>query len=388
MIVDGFEVNERQQLQLVLVAARHDLSRGDLRALVNFLEKEQTDFDVTLQLADPAEQPELLELHRLIAIPALVKISPLPKKVFAGSHILPQLQAWLPRWQQDGVAGDLGLSLRPLEVDQNRSQREILLEDELLVLRQENGTLIDRLHTQERLLRMVAHDLRTPLTAANLAVQSQQLGQIDLKRFQDLIKRRLDEIELLSKDLLEVGTTRWEALFNPQKLDLANVAAEVILELEKLWLGRKIGINTDIPSDLPKVFADQRRMRQVFLNLIENALKFSQEGGKVSLTMLHRTSQWVQVSICDSGPGIPEDEQQRIFLDRVRLPQTSGRTKGFGVGLSVCRRIVEVHRGRIWVVSEPNKGACFHFEVPIWQGQVQGTQLSDDTVLTEGDAYS
>ena len=87
-------------------------------------------------------------------------------------------------------------------------------------------------------------------------------------------------------------------------------------------------------------------------------------------------------------PGIPEDEQQRIFLDRVRLPQTSSRTKGYGVGLSVCRRIVEVHRGRIWVVSEPNKGACFHFEVPIWQGQLQGKQLSDDTVLTEGDAYS
>ena len=68
---------------------------------------------------------------------------------------------------------------------------------------------------------MVAHELRTPLTAAALAVQSQQLGQIDLKKFQDVIKRRLEEIELLSKDLLEVGSTRWEALFNPQRLDLA-----------------------------------------------------------------------------------------------------------------------------------------------------------------------
>ena len=228
---------------------------------------------------------------------------------------------------------------------------------------------------------MVAHELRTPLTAATLALQSQQLGQIDLNRFHDVLKRRLDEIALLSKDLLEVGSTRWEALFNPQRLDLASIAAEAILELEKLWLGRDLTINTDIPADLPLVFADQRRMRQVLLNLLENALKYTQDGGTIALAMVHRTSQWVQVSISDSGPGIPEAEQQRIFLDRVRLPQTSGGTSGFGVGLSVCRRIVEVHGGRIGVVSEPGKGACFTFNVPVWQGQGQEKLTA---ALTEG----
>ena len=115
----------------------------------------------------------------------------------------------------------------------------------------------------------MAHELRTPLTAATLALQSQKLGQIDMDRFQDVITRRLQEMEALSKDLLEVGTTRWETLFNPQRLDLASVSAEVILELEKLWLGRNVEIKTDIPADLPKVFADQRRMRQVLLNLLE-----------------------------------------------------------------------------------------------------------------------
>jgi len=184
---------------------------------------------------------------------------------------------------------------------------------------------------------------------------------------------------VLSKDLLEVGSTKWEDLFNPQRLDLANVSAEAILELEKHWLKRGVGINTDIPADLPKVFADQRRMRQVLLNLIENALKFTSAGGKISITMLHRTNQWVEVSVCDSGPGIPEEEQQRIFLDRVRLPQTSGRAAGFGIGLSVCRRIVEVHGGRIWVVSESGEGSCFYFTVPVWQGQGK-----PEEALTEG----
>ena len=373
----------RQRLKLLLVAARHQLSGQDLRSVVQYLERDDVGFLVTLQLADPSQQPELLELHRLVITPALIKLSPAPKQVFAGSNIFQQLKGWVPCWQQDGVVSGLGLSLRPTELDGSRTQKELQLEDQLLVLRQENETLIDRIHAQERLLRMVAHELRTPLTAAALALQSQKLGQIDMDRFQDVVTRRLEEMEALSKDLLEVGTTRWETLFNPQRLDLASVSAEVILELEKLWLGRNVEIRTDIPIDLPKVFADQRRMRQVLLNLLENALKYTGNGGHITLTMLHRTSQRVEVSVCDSGPGIPTEEQQRIFLDRVRLPQTSDRTTGFGVGLSVCRRIVEVHGGRIWVVSEPGEGACFTFTVPIWQGQGQEW---GQAVLTEGEA--
>ncbi|WP_420063647.1 histidine kinase [Prochlorococcus marinus] len=360
---------ERRDLKLLLVANRQHLSRKDIISLVNFLESEECGFNISLQLSDPSEQPELLELHRLVAIPALIKINPQPKQIFAGSTIFQQLKNWLPRWEQEGLISSVDLNLRNPENDNGGlTRRELLLEDELLVLRQENETLSARVEAQERLLRMVAHELRTPLSAAVLAMQSQELGQINQEKFQEVVKRRLEEIELLSKDLLEVGSTRWEALFNPQKANLTSITAEVILELEKFWLARGVGVNTDIPSDLPKVFADQRRMRQVLLNLIENSLKFSKDGETISITMLHRTNQWVQVSICDNGPGIPEEEQQRIFLDRVRLPQTSSDTAGFGIGLSVCRRIVEVHGGKIWVVSEPGKGSCFHFTVPVWNG--------------------
>jgi two-component system clock-associated histidine kinase SasA len=363
--------DDRQGLRLLLVAANHHLASADLRNLLQVLKNEDVGFAVNLELADPAQQPELLELHRLVATPALVKLSPLPKQVFAGTTITQKLRTWLPRWQQQQVVTDLGMSLQPVEIDGSRSRRELQLEDQMLVLRQENETLTERLGVQERLLRMVAHELRTPLTAAKLAAQSHELGQIDTHRFQDVLKRRLNDIEALSQDLLEVGSTRWEALFNPQRLNLGTVAAETILELEKLWVGRQLRLVTDIPADLPDVFADGRRMRQVLLNLLENALKFTPDNGEVSLALLHRTSQWVQVSVCDSGPGIPELEQQRIFQDRVRLPQTSQTTSGYGVGLSVCRRIAEVHGGRIWVVSEPGEGACFHVTVPVWQGQGQ-----------------
>ena len=358
-----------QCLQLLLLANPHHLASPNLRTLVAFLRSEEAGVDVTLEVIDPAKQPELLELHRLVATPALVKLAPLPKQIFAGTTLPTQVRSWLPRWQQMEVVSTLGMSLRPAEMDGSRTQREVQLEDQLLVLRQENETLIERLGVQERLLRMVAHELRTPLTAAKLALQSHGLGQIDDNRFQDVLHRRLDDIEALSRDLLEVGTTRWEALFNPQRLALGQVVADAILELEKLWVGRHLELVTDIPADLPDLYADQRRMRQVLLNLLENAFKFTPDGGRVSLTLLHRTSQWVQVSICDSGPGIPREEQERIFQDRVRLPQTSGNTSGYGVGLSVCRRIAEVHGGRIWVVSEPGEGACFHFTVPVWNGQ-------------------
>jgi two-component system clock-associated histidine kinase SasA len=363
------QTTARPSLKLLLVASRHHLATADVRALLSFIRGEDWGLEVSLQVADPAEHPELLELHRLVATPALVKLAPPPRQVFAGNTLSLQLRAWLPRWKQMEVVSSLGLSLRPAEIDGSRTQREVQLEDQLLVMRQENETLIERLGVQERLLRMVAHELRTPLTAAKLALQSHSLGQIDEPRFRDVLKRRLDDIEELSRDLLEVGTTRWEALFNPQRLSLGKVVAEAILELEKLWVGRDLDLVTDIPADLPDVYADQRRMRQVLLNLLENALKFTPEGGRVVLSLLHRTSQWVQASVCDSGPGIPPSEQQRIFQDRVRLPQTSGTTSGFGVGLSVCRRIAEVHGGRIWVVSEPGEGACFNFTVPVWSGQ-------------------
>ena len=367
--VDSAEANDRRQLKLLLVASRHHLSRSDIRLSIEYLEREDYGFNVTLDFSDPSENPELLELYRLVALPALIKLEPSPRQVFAGSSIFEQVKTWVPRWQNEGLSNSIGISLRGKTIESDQTQKELLLEDDLLVLRQENETLTKKIHSQESLLRMVAHELRTPLTAAGLALQSQKLGQITMTKFQDVLKRRLEEIEILSKDLLEVGSTRWETLFNPQKVDLASISAEAILELEKQWLNRKIKINTDIPTDLPSVFADQRRMMQVLLNLIENALKFSEDEGEIFITMLHRTNQWVEVIVRDNGPGIPQEEQQRIFVDRVRLPQTSQETIGFGIGLSVCRRIVEVHGGKIWVVSKPTEGACFYFTVPVWRGQ-------------------
>jgi len=357
-------------LSLLLVASQRHLATRDVCRLMAFLQDDHREMDIHLQIIDPRQNPELLELHKLVATPALVKLSPTPRQVFTGITMLNQVRSWLPRWGQMERLNSLAMPIIPSPVEDGRdSPRALELEDQLLVLRQENEALIARLQFQERQLRMVAHDLRTPMTTTSLALQSFKRGQISNEELLDILGRRLYEMEQLSNDLLEVGSTRWEALFNPQRLSLSQVCADVLLELEKMWSGRNLAVQTDIPSDLPDVFADSRRMRQVLLNLLENAFKFTPDGGRVKLRLMHRTSQWLQVSICDNGPGIPVDEQERIFQDQVRLSQTSWKTTGFGVGLSVCRRVVEVHTGKIWVVSEPGEGSCFYFTVPVWRNQ-------------------
>ena len=122
-------MNEKKELKLILSASRKHLSRGDLKSLISFLESDECEFKISLQISEPTEQPELLEMHRLVAIPALIKLSPAPKQIFAGSNIFVQLQTWLPRWKQEGVTQNLGINLQPSKLDSIRTQKEFLLED-------------------------------------------------------------------------------------------------------------------------------------------------------------------------------------------------------------------------------------------------------------------
>ena len=120
-------MNEKKELKLILVAARNHLSRGDLKSLLSYLESDDCEFEISLQVSEPTEQPELLELHRLVAIPALIKVSPAPKQIFAGSNIFVQLQTWLPRWKQEGVTQDLGINLQPSKIDSIRPKKSFSL---------------------------------------------------------------------------------------------------------------------------------------------------------------------------------------------------------------------------------------------------------------------
>jgi len=101
-------------------------------------------------------------------------------------------------------------------------------------------------------------------------------------------------------------------------------------------------------------------------NLLDNASKYAPVGGSIQVSMLHRTTQKIQVSVYDSGPGIPEENRDRIFEDHFRLKRDEEKD-GYGLGLSLCQRIVRAHYGRIWVDTAPNTGGCFHFTLPIYR---------------------
>jgi two-component system clock-associated histidine kinase SasA len=150
----------------------------------------------------------------------------------------------------------------------------------------------------------------------------------------------------------------------PHKLDLGNLCLEVMAYLQDRFQAKSQHVSRDIPSDLPSVYADSERVRQVLVNLLDNAAKYTPAGGSIVVSILHRTTQKVQVSVCDNGPGIPEANHDRIFEDYFRLERDEAKD-GYGIGLSLCQRIIRAHYGQIWVDSTPNTGSCFHFTLPV-----------------------
>ena len=139
----------------------------------------------------------------------------------------------------------------------------------------------------------------------------------------------------------------------------------MIEELHECYKAKSLKIESDIPQDLPYVYADPERIRQVLKNLLDNAIKYTPPQGTIIISGLHRTSQKVQFSIGDSGPGVPEENRDRVFENRFRLERDQSKD-GYGIGLSLCQKIVQAHYGQIWVDVAPTGGAWFHFILPVY----------------------
>ena len=136
------------------------------------------------------------------------------------------------------------------------------------------------------------------------------------------------------------------------------------MQFQDKFQAKSLNLETDIPADLPLVYADPDRIKQVIVNLLDNASKYTPDRGTVNLSILHRTAYKVQVSVCNSGPGIPEEDCASIFEDSFRLQRDKSKD-GYGIGLSLCQGIIRAHYGQIWVDSVPDRGSCFHFTLPV-----------------------
>lgn len=379
-------------LQLLLFVDGRPKSRQQVQRIRAYLKELQAEYSFELQTIDVGQQPYLAEHFKLVATPALIKIHPEPRQVLAGSNIIAQLKNWWPRWQ---AAVDAYLKLQEdlqERIDDTArvtspkstirsvavSAELIRLSDEIFRLKQEKDNLQEQLQFKDRVIAMLAHDLRNPLTAAAIAIETLQSNyNLETGQFQrlkpsltaHLLKQARNQTKIIDRmitDLLQVGRGKdTEFPILPQKVQLGKLCLDVLEELCDRYTAKSQEVETDIPNDLPYVYADPERIRQVLVNLLDNAIKYTPEGGKISIAGLHRTTQKVQFSIGDTGPGIPVENRDRIFENHFRLQRDEG-TEGYGIGLCLCQRIVLAHYGQIWVDSAPNNGAWFHFTLPVY----------------------
>lgn len=375
-------------LQLLLFVDQRSSSNEQIRLLRKSLQELKCEYPFDLQVVDVSEQPYLAEHFKLVAIPTLIKIHPEPQQSLTGSNLIAQLKHSWPRWLRSVEEYWLSHPSELTSVDTNfqeipsiASVSEIIqLSDEVLRLKQEKEQMQEQLQFKDRIIGMLAHDLRNPLTAASLALQTLEVTQkakdtadppsLLLHLTTPLIKQarqQLHTIEGMIADLLEASRGEKSQLnIQPQKLDIGCLCQEIVYEFEPRFHHKKLHIKTDIPHDLPTVYGDPQRIRQVMINLFDNAYKYTPLGGKIKLSIIHRTTQKVQVTLSDTGLGIPEEDKERIFEDHFRLERDRAED-GYGIGLALCQRIIRAHYGHIWVDSLGDKGSSFHFTLPVYR---------------------
>jgi two-component system clock-associated histidine kinase SasA len=378
--------HSKVSLQLLLFVDKRSGSR-ELQTIRACLDRLQADRPFELQIVDVGQQPYLAEHFRLVATPALIKISPEPRHTLAGSNLVEQLETWWSRWISGvkDAEGDLDESAEMLSSANSGNgsvacTAEVMqLTDEIFQLKQEKAELLEQLQFKDRVIALLAHDLRNPLTAVTLALGTLELAQKSTSDFalnlkpglmEQLIQQSRAQIRSMDRliaDILQAARgSSAELRIQPHKLELGVLCRDVILQMQERMQNKSQKIEVDIPQDLPFVHADGERVRQVLTNLLDNAIKYTPEGGTIKLAVLHRTTGKIQVLVADDGPGIPEAESDRIFEDRFRLERDRDRD-GYGLGLSLCQRIVRSHYGRIWVESVPGQGSCFNFTLPVYR---------------------
>ena len=215
-------------------------------------------------------------------------------------------------------------------------------------------------------LALVSHELRTPLTAVKGFVDTVLLhwDKLPDDRRRELLSRassNADELGRLVRQLMEFGRTESGPIqIAPDNLDVAAAVDLALLGIAPVTAGHRLEV--DVPDGLV-VDADADAFNHVLVNLLTNAMKFSPAGSLV-VVGARRVDGEVVVSVADEGAGIAPDEQERIF-DRFYQSRNGNHARGTGIGLTIAQRFTAQHGGRIWVDSEPGRGATFSFTMPL-----------------------
>ncbi len=272
------------------------------------------------------------------------------------------------------------------KMEEARGQRVELrqIQEDLILANRELARLSDRLKTmhqvaeearraKEEFVANVSHELRTPLNMiigfSEMITQAPQVygGSLPPTLLADIaaIQRNSQHLAKLVDDVLDLSQIEagrmalskdWASLRDI--IDAATLAVHTLFESKGLYL------ETDVPSDLPPVFCDSTRIRQVVLNLLSNAARFTERGG-IRIAVCQEEDR-VVVSLADTGPGIALEDQGKLFEPFQQLDSSIRRRhSGSGLGLSISKRFVEMHNGRMWLESKVGVGTTIYFSLPL-----------------------
>lgn len=217
----------------------------------------------------------------------------------------------------------------------------------------------------------VTHELRTPLTSvralAEIIHYNPELDHAQLTKFSGIIVKESERLSRLINNVLdfqkiESGRIEWQI----SKIDFKKLIQESVVATNQLIVGKNIQLKLDLPDRVPLISGDPDRLIQVMVNLISNAVKFCHDNnGIISLNLVVEPNH-LRIGVTDNGIGIRPEDQETIFEEfRQGRGSSKGRPKGTGLGLSIARRIIDYHKGKIWVESERGIGSRFLFTLPL-----------------------
>jgi len=275
--------------------------------------------------------------------------------------------------------------IRKLLGEQEKGAQLLVRRD--LELTQANERLRKLDGDKSNFITVVAHQLRTPLSGIKWTISLLLKGDLgSLTKEQENFLSKASESndrmitlvnDMLGADRIDSGKLRYD--FEP--VQLLDVVDKAIAELSVPVAARGLTVTViNRPSSLPPVLADKVKIRSVFSNLLDNAIKYSKAGGKVEVT-LRGSGEEVEVCIKDNGIGIPKEEQRNIFERFFRAKNAvKAETDGSGLGLYIAKSIVEKHHGRMRFESEEGKGVIFCFSIPVAKGALPMDKVSPLTV--------
>jgi signal transduction histidine kinase len=228
-------------------------------------------------------------------------------------------------------------------------------------------------HKSEFLANM-SHELRTPLNAIigfSEVLTDRMFGELNEKQEEYLKDIYASGTHLLSLindilDLSKIEAGRMELELTD--FDLPTALDNALMLVRERAQRRNLTLHKDVDAGLGQIRADERKIRQVVLNLLSNAIKFTPEGGRIEVAAVPRDG-LVEVSVSDTGVGIAPEDQEAVFEDFRQVGTADKKAEGTGLGLTLCRKFIELHGGKIWVKSQPGAGSTFTFTIPLRQGE-------------------